>query len=50
MRVKHVCEGFEQVLEQVQAIGHLGRRGRTMPGPVSIGADAPCCHAELMSL
>lgn len=37
MHVEHLYERFGQVLEQVKAIGDLGRLGRPLPGTVGIG-------------
>jgi len=36
--VKHLVEGFGEVLQQVKAVGHLDRGGGPWPGPVGIGA------------
>ena len=36
--VKYLVEGFGQVLQQVQAVGHLDRVWGTVLGPVRIGS------------
>ena len=47
MGVKHLIEGFGEVLQQVKAIGDLDRVGGALPGPVRIGSGPiPGDHAD----
>jgi hypothetical protein len=47
MSVKHLVEGFHEVLQQVNASGDLDRVGGALPGAVRIGSGAlPGDHAD----
>jgi hypothetical protein len=47
MSVKHLVEGFGEVLQQVKAIGHLDGVGGALSGPIRIGSGPiPSEHAD----
>ena len=40
MREEHLVQGFPKILEEMKAVGHLGRCGRPVPGALGIGGRA----------
>ncbi len=40
MREEHLVQGFPKILEQMNAVGHLGRGGRPVPRALGIGSRA----------